>query len=89
MLFKKQKKRKYFSRIGRVDGFEHTSTSGDEEVSSDEILSMIEWLYKRDGKVVIDFINEDTIQLTSLETVTDRKIDDKLVKIKNLIKENL
>lgn len=88
-MFAKQNKRTYYARISRAGDFSHSSSSGDKKVSSDEILSSIQWLYERDGKVVIDFIDDETIQLTSLNTIEDDKLEIKLNEIKELIRDNL
>lgn len=88
MYNKRIYKRKSYSRISG-DGFRYSSRSGENGESSDSIISQMQFLYKRDGKVVVDFIDDEEIHLTTLGTLKDELVDAKLKDIKNLIKESL
>jgi len=82
-------KRHYYSRIVRDNGHSFSSNSGSTEISSDAILSSMQDLFKRDGRVVIDFIDEEEIHCTSLKTIKVESVEAKLDEIKELIRENL
>lgn len=82
-------KRKYSSRIVRDNGFSFSANSGGVEISSDAIISSMQDLFKRDGRVVIDFIDEEEIHCTSLKTIKMESVEARLDEIKDLIRENL
>lgn len=84
-MFNKQSKRTYYGRITSDDD-SYTANSGDKKISSDEILKSIQYLYERDGAVVIDFIDDESIQVKSLNTVKDDEVQIKLNRINKLIK---
>ena len=88
MYNKKNHKRRTFSRISG-GGFRYTSRSVETGIGSDSIISQMEFLFKRDGKVVVEFIDNEEIHLTTLGTLKDELVDDKLDEMKKLIKENL
>lgn len=88
MYNKKIHRRKSYSRISG-GGFRYTSRSGEKGITSDSIISQMQFLYKRDGKVVVDFMDDEEIHLTTLETLKDEFADAKLNDIKDLIKESL
>ncbi|MEM5009315.1 hypothetical protein WKH57_01210 [Niallia taxi] len=85
-MFNKQSKRTYFGKIGRGDEYSYTANSADKKISSDEILKSIQYLYERDGEVVIDFIDDESIQVKSLKTLRDDEVESKLNRITRLIK---
>jgi hypothetical protein len=49
----------------------------------------MQWLYKRDGKVVVEFIDDEEIHMTSLGTLKDDTENAKLNELKELIKKSL
>lgn len=90
LLFKKQQmKRKTSTRLSEEGTVYYSSNSGDAQKTSDEILSSIQWLYQRAGKVVIEFIDDEEIRLTSLDSIKDDETETKLEEIKSIIKESL
>lgn len=89
-MFNKKSKRRFSVRISENGGSsQYSSSSGNDKISSDEILAEIQWLYERNGEVVVDFINDEKIELTSLNTVKDDRIESKLNEIKRIIRNNL
>ncbi|WP_252251225.1 hypothetical protein [Clostridium sp. VAP52] len=87
MFVKAKKKRKYFSRIAPNYGYSYTS--GSTELSSDDILDAIQDLFERHGRIVIDFINNSDISVTSLKTVENDKIEYTLSDIRDDIRKVL
>lgn len=88
-MFNKKNKREYYYRIARNGDFRQSGSSGDRKVSSDNILATIQSLYERDGKVVVDFIDDETINLTTLNTYKDDELEERLDEIKQVIKDKL
>lgn len=83
-----KKKRKYSTRISRGDSF--TLTGGtSKEVSSDDIMEVIQSMFKKEGRVVIDFIDDENISITSLKTIQSDNIEYKLDEIKDMIRKNV
>lgn len=58
-------------------------------ISSEDILTEIEWLYEQHGKVVIDWIDDESIHLTSLDTVQADQTEEKLNEIKEMIRHKI
>lgn len=85
-MFKK-KKRTYYSRISRDDCYCFTANSGNEGSTSDEILDAIQRLYEKDGQIVIDFINDGSIEVKSLNTLKDDIIESKMNEIRDIVRE--
>lgn len=81
-------KRRTYSRI-KGEGFSYTSRSGEEGESSDSVISQMEFLYKRDGKVVVEFIGDDSIHLTTLGSLENELVEEKLSDIKSLIRDSI
>lgn len=82
-MFNKNK-RKYNSRIEPTSGF---SVSGSSEgLNSDDILNNIQKLFEKHGRVVINFIDDDCISVTSLTTVYNDSLEYKLDEIKDEIR---
>jgi len=81
-------KRKSYSRMSG-EGFRYSNRPGEGGVTSEAIISQMQFLYKRDGKVVVEFVDDEEIRLTTLGTLKDELADEKLSDIKNLIKESL
>lgn len=78
-----------YSRIAAEDGFSYSSRSTDDGVRSDSIISQMQFMYERDGKVVVEFITDEIIHLTSLGTLKNDLENAKLEEIKDLIKKNI
>lgn len=85
----KDKKRHRFSRISIGGLLKYSSNSTGKGVTSDDILSHMQFLYKNYGKVAIEFMDDDEIHLTSLETLKDKQSEAKLDEIKEMIKKIL
>lgn len=79
-----KKKRKYNSRIAPTSGF---SVSGNSDgLNSDDILNNIQDMFERYGRIVINFIDDDCISVTSLKTVYNDSLEYKLDEIKDEIR---
>ena len=65
------------------------SSKNEEGVSSDSVVNVLQSLYKRDGKVVVEFIDDEEIHMTSLGTLKDDTENAKLNELKELIKKSL
>ena len=81
-------KRKFYTRLSR-DGSYRLSSKNETGVSSDSLISKMQWLYKKDGRVVVEFIDDEEIHMTSLGTLKDELANEKLNDIKELIKKSL
>lgn len=80
-----KKKRKYNSRIAPINGFSINGNSGG--LNSDDVLANIQELFKKYGRVVINFIDDDIISVTSLKTVYNDSLEYKLDEIKEDIRK--
>lgn len=80
-----KKKREYNSRIAPTNGF---SVSGNTEgLNSDEILHNIQELFKKHGRIVVNYIDDDSISVTPLTTVYNDSLEYKLEEIKDDIRK--
>lgn len=86
-MFKKKIKRKYITRIAHR-GFKSVGESS-ENIESEEILEVIQKMYDKEGSIVINFIDNDTISITSLKTIKNNEVENKLEEIKDLIRDKL
>lgn len=83
-MFNKHK-RKYNSRIAPTNGFSINGNS--EGLNSDEILHNIQGLFEKHGRIVINFIDDESISVTSLKTVYNDSLEYKLEEIKDDIRD--
>lgn len=83
-----RKRRSFTTRIARGDSYSSSSKSI-KKVSSDDILNTIQEMFKRDGRVVIDFIDDEEISLTSLKTIERDVVEFKLEEIKDIVRKSL
>lgn len=88
MYNKRIHKRKFYKRLHRTGSFRLTGKN-ETGVSSDSLISQMQWLYMKDGKVVVEFVDDDEIHFTTLGTLKDELTDERLNGIKELIKNNL
>lgn len=86
-MFERKIKRKYITRISHR-GFKSIGESP-KKVGSEEILEVIQKMYDKEGSIVINFIDNETISITSLKTIKNYEVENKLEEIKDLIRDGL
>ena len=84
-----KKKWKFQTRVTKGDYYSAIGGNGDSKASSDDILDVIKNLYDKEGPVVIDFMEDDYISITTKGTVLNDDIEYKLEEIKEIIRKNL
>lgn len=80
-----KKKRKYNSRIAPTNGFSVIGNS--DGLNSNDILHNIQELFKKHGQIVINYIDDDSISITSLKTIYNDSLEYKLEEIKDDIRD--
>lgn len=82
----KRQKRRYRERQSRNGFTFRQSSTGTNKISSDEILESLQWLFDANGRIVIEWIDEDEINVTTLDSARDTELENSLEEMKEIIK---